>query len=1313
MRCMQCNKKNDQSDKNCSACGFPLYLDLDAFRTLAGGRYRIEKLLGKGGMSLVLLGFDQERKRNVAIKLLMSDTVHGENIDRFRREFKAIKTLKHPNIIEVYDFITVDNYFFYIMEYIEGESLRDIIDGLQMKDIVEDEFQERFHLMASYICQLCLGLDYMHKQGVIHRDIKPSNIMVSQDKTVKLMDFGLVKSRDFSISLTRTGIISGTVAYMSPEQAMGKELDIRTDLYSLGVLLFELFTDSLPFYDENPINLLLKHINQPATVPSTLNALIPHELDRVILKCLNKDPQLRYSSARVVHDQLLRLADKMSLSLESTDRLDEQDSITKTGIQNLLLSPCMGRQKELVQIKKILKAVDQGKGQVLVVTGKKGSGKTRLIEEIKNDVLAKNLRFFRGIAFSKDDLPYRPFTEIVEQFARYASIYDEKTVVDINKNNMLPINQIIRLSSRDIDKTRTDNIALKSFFIENRNRIFQIFENFFATLSKNNPLVLFIDNIYRADENSLELFVYLASRLKKSKLLLVCTTTPDGLSDESMVGSTESIFDFFERNKMNFHSIGLDGLSEHYLTEMIKHMLGLESIPTQISSLLFRRSAGLPGIAQETLKNLIADGAFIYGDNGWTLNSEVVLSLPENFEELLHVRLQRLEKEQLEFLTIASIFGSTFEVPLLVEFNRFSSEDVARLVFNLVKEGFIEEIQTSTGDYYSFRHDEIRDYLYSAINSDEKRRLHLTVLEIYLDLKHEQQEEIADKLFYHAQNGEGDTTRAAYFARLAGDRYVKQYALQSAKFFYLQAESILSSLPMKTVEMLELYMVSHSLAHLFQFLSLFEFSIKRYLKALELAKKLEDYQLIIECLISIAQYYRKQKDERKSLMALTKAKKLAQKGQMERELAQTLSIIGDIESSLDNHEQAIEALSESLRIFRQLGEKNGELQALVYYGRAYSRIGERKNALELFTVALDIAQESELFEYQWQCHRALISELMITMQLEKAIESAKVTIQFCKKRGTKRMIAESYLLAGRAYFWYGDHTRAISSYSIASSLYAELDKISEYITTRRSMAWNHLYLSEYQKAMVIIEELYSHYVDHLRTEDHVDMFTLLAQIYGQTGLKNMIPSLEQKLDNYFSQLNLKASPYELLLVIGDFKYHCAEFKEAEFYYSTVLERAQKFKFDLFELVSKSRLEQLWIINRNKRESEGTEALINQLEGVHLHSTLVFFLFETGQSYYASEKFEIASAYISRANSIAAEMNIPYYFWRSSLLRANLYQRENEELQAIPHYRDAQRVINKIVTNIKPKYRKTFITWEPVQDLLQNIERIDKKTRLSS
>jgi serine/threonine-protein kinase len=265
--------------------------------TLFDGRYRIVRKLGAGGMADVYLAEDQELGRRVAIKILNSR--HGNDdqfIERFRREAKNAAALNHPNIVSIYDRGEAEDTYYIAMEYLDGRSLKELIVGHGPAPI---------NVAIEYGRQILSALRFAHRHGIVHRDIKPHNVLVDREGRVKVTDFGIARAG--TSQMTETGSIVGTAQYLSPEQARGGEVDQRSDLYSLGVVLYELLTGKTPFEGDTPVEIAMKHLSNVPEPPSALRKDVPHDLDMIVMRALAKDPEDRYQNADEMEADLDRV----------------------------------------------------------------------------------------------------------------------------------------------------------------------------------------------------------------------------------------------------------------------------------------------------------------------------------------------------------------------------------------------------------------------------------------------------------------------------------------------------------------------------------------------------------------------------------------------------------------------------------------------------------------------------------------------------------------------------------------------------------------------------------------------------------------------------------------------------------------------------------------------------------------------------------------------------------------------------------------------------------------------------------------------
>lgn len=289
-----------------------------AGRALAGGRYQLRDLLGEGGMASVHLAYDAVLDRQVAIKTLHTELGREQAFrERFRREAQAVAKLTHTNIVSVFDTGEDDldgmTTPYIVMEYIEGRPLGSVLDE-DVRQLGAMPADKALKITADVLA----ALEISHEMGLVHRDIKPGNVMMTKRGVVKVMDFGIARAMQSGVtSMTQTGMVVGTPQYLSPEQALGRGVDARSDLYSVGIMLFQLVTGRLPFDADSPLAIAYAHVQEEPVAPSSINRSLPPAVDALVARALKKNPNERFPSAEVMRDECLRVASSLQAAAPS------------------------------------------------------------------------------------------------------------------------------------------------------------------------------------------------------------------------------------------------------------------------------------------------------------------------------------------------------------------------------------------------------------------------------------------------------------------------------------------------------------------------------------------------------------------------------------------------------------------------------------------------------------------------------------------------------------------------------------------------------------------------------------------------------------------------------------------------------------------------------------------------------------------------------------------------------------------------------------------------------------------------------------
>ncbi len=324
IQCPECGCANTDEARNCTDCGCLLITDddedtktdvaLPSFKkgVKVGGRYEIVSEVGKGGFGRVFRAVDLETEELVALKVLKPSLTSDEQVRaRFLGELKMSRRVVHPNIIRLTDILEVSGLLILVMEFVEGMSLKQMVRRQGPLDV---------ELAYTIISQVCLGLDAAHRVGVVHRDVKPQNILITENLGVKIVDLGLARHLG-GTSVSQTGVIMGTPDYMSPEQVRGKNVEARSDIYSLGVVMYEMFTGKVPFSGDSSVAVLLAHLRQVPESPMRVRSDLPPWVNYMILKAMAKKPSQRFNKTT----ELLNYFEKSMAEAKLKEKVERRD----------------------------------------------------------------------------------------------------------------------------------------------------------------------------------------------------------------------------------------------------------------------------------------------------------------------------------------------------------------------------------------------------------------------------------------------------------------------------------------------------------------------------------------------------------------------------------------------------------------------------------------------------------------------------------------------------------------------------------------------------------------------------------------------------------------------------------------------------------------------------------------------------------------------------------------------------------------------------------------------------------------------------
>ena len=736
--------------------------------SFASGRYLVRRPLGQGGQKKVYLARDDRLDRDVVIALLKTDQLGADSVPRLIREAQAMARLgSHPNIVTVYDIGDEEGRPFIVSQYVEGGSVADLLKSA-------DKHRLSFDQVIRIGSQICQALVHCHSQGIIHRDLKPGNVWLTQDGDAKLGDFGLAASADFS-RITLEGALVGTVVYMPPELMLGHQAEPRSDLYSLGVMLYEVVTGRPPFMGDQFVAIISQHINSPPVAPSWHNPDVPQALETLILRLLAKTPVERPASAAEVAKALAAI-DSSAPAL--ADRAVPQDA---KSLSRLAGGVFIGREQETKELRVALNDTLAGKGRLFMLVGEPGSGKTRMAEQLAIYARLCNAQVLIGGCYEGEGAPaFWPWLQIVRC---YALERKPEELLSIMGPGAADIAQVVS----DIRERLPDLPSPPSLEPEQaRFRLFDSVTTFLKNASRLQPLVIILDDLHWADKPSLLLLQFLARELKDSCILVIGTYRDMELGRQHPLSQT---LGELSRQGLSGRII-LRGLTEPDVARFIEMTTGIQP-PEKLVKAVYLQTEGNPFFLCEIVRLLVVEGQWEY-PKARTSSS---VRIPEGVREVIGRRLDQLSDKCNQILTIASVIGREFSLEALEPLSAISADQLLEILDEALAARVINEVPELIGNY-SFAHALIRETLYEEISLARRVRLHRRIGEVLEQVHNNSLESHLTELAYHFHQASpgGDLDKAIDYSIKASKRAISQLAYEEAVKHY---EHVLQALELK------------------------------------------------------------------------------------------------------------------------------------------------------------------------------------------------------------------------------------------------------------------------------------------------------------------------------------------------------------------------------------------------------------------------------------------------------------------------------------------------------------------------------------
>jgi predicted ATPase/tRNA A-37 threonylcarbamoyl transferase component Bud32 len=1042
---------------------------------LQNGRYAVLKKLGEGGKGVVYKARDTVLNRVVAIKVLKTSATGEEGYSRFMREAQAVGKLNHPNIVTIHDVGKEDGKQFFVLEFVDGMSLRELLGTYP-----EGKCDMQTVLRTSM--DVCNALQFAHSQGVLHRDVKPENILITQEGVAKLMDFGLAKMLG-EPSFTQEGMIVGTVAYVGPEMALGKGADARSDLYSFGAVLYEMVTGKPPFPGEDPVKVIFSHIHDYPVSPSRLNPKVPQTLADCIMKLLEKEPGKRYQSAtdllkvlREIAEGFLREAYAPSLKPVVVP------SPRPLAVKEVQLIDRVG---ELGLLREAVDQAVRGEGGLVFLYGEAGIGKTRLARELGAYARLRGMRVLYGrcpALFRMDGVPpYVLWKEVIkdyletctpEQLYRIVGFYpgEVSELVPELKQKLGAFPQSLPISPE-----------------RGRDRLFEAVSQFVTNISREAPLLVVLDDLQWTDQSSLLLMHYLARGVYKEPLLLFGAYRD---ADIDELHPLSRVLTELNRERL-LRSVQLKRLSFDDVSEMIKRILEQDDIPREFCELVYEKTRGNPFFVEEVIKSLKEEEVIYREENKWKIKEVSTIEFPKTVKSVIKARISRLDDDCQNVLTLASFVGNDFGFEALLGVTGFEENKLVEVMDKMLRTGLVKERVIRGEDVCSFSDVIVRDVVHEEVSPFRHKRLH-GVVGCALEKAYTRKiDEHFGELALHFLES-GDKEKALDYFLKAGEKASKIYANNEAASYF---QSALRLLEEKEGELGERGRVLEMLGDIKKFVGEYDDCMKYWNDALLLWKQTHEEGKVSRLHRKMANVLwenmgnaEKAKEHHAEVLKILEAEtESVELASVYEDMANQLAMSGDLAKALPWAEKALE-LAKKLSAYEVIARSYlilGDIFGWTGGPQAY------KKALECFERALKIALDNGYMETAWWAYNDLASFLPLE-ESERSLKLLEEGFELAKKIGN--IFEQSWI--GASLSWrhigMGNMNKAATLAEESVALDRKAGNLTHLSISLDTLGFVHQILGEWDKSE-------QYYKEALSVSQTQNQFQQIGRSYAHLG----------------------------------------------------------------------------------------------------------------------------------------------------------------------------------------------------------------------
>jgi tetratricopeptide (TPR) repeat protein/predicted Ser/Thr protein kinase len=900
--------------------------------------YEIQKELGSGGMATVYEAKDLESNKSVALKVLFPHLASEEvTRKRFLREAHTGMELDHPGIVKVYEVGEDEDQSFIAMELVEGQTL----------DAVIDEESLDIDRVIDVCLKISEALSAAHEMGIVHRDIKPRNIMLSNGH-VKLMDFGLAQIVEGTI-LTGKYEIIGTLNYMSPQQAIGASVDERSDIFSLGVVFYQMLTGELPFEGDHPGAVIHAILHSDPLRVEELREGVPEEVERVVFKALQKEPQARYSNAIELNTDLKCVSEVLegrSCKLIATEEVFEE----RVGG---VYSELVGRESEVEVLEGYLERMLKGDGSTVMVAGEAGIGKSRLVWELGRRAKKEKARYLVGRCLSGGEgFPYQPVFEVIRSYLGLKGVRDLEKLEDFINEKAPTLMGRLGVIQAFLFMEKEEELQLT-----NREQLWDTVAELVKMMSRDKPVLLHFDDLHWTDLPTLNLINYLSRNVRGERVLVVGTYRPEDLIEE-VEGKPHPLVTTLEKMGREglYEEVNLCRLDEERIGSMVGSVFPDSDFPEDFINSLHVETEGNPLFILELLQLIRDEGVIAQVNGGWSLVGDIsTISIPGRVNDVIMNRLRSLSMEERNLIDAASVEGRSFQSDTLCHCLGLQRIQVLLILQNLEQTYHI--IHASEKEY-NFDHGMIREVVYESLIPELRGEYH-RLIGGYFRESFGEKEEYAGKIAFHMIEAKEEREVLPYLVK-AGEHARRLFATEEAIGYFDKGMEVIDEYyrpdPTPENQRLELALLKGR-AGVNQMIGRYDEANQDYKTLEELAGELADEGLKALGKHGLGETARNKGDYDAALGYFEQSIVIRKEIGDKRGEGSSLSNIGIVYRVRGDVEKALDCYKRALEIYRNIGDKLGERVVLNNIGNIYGRRGDYEEALSYYEKSLAIGEQ--------------------------------------------------------------------------------------------------------------------------------------------------------------------------------------------------------------------------------------------------------------------------------------------------------------------------------------------------------------------